>query len=283
MALYKLPLVTLVETINAQNGLNLNLSEYKFSDPKVIPSAGLSDNTELTISSKDRQSTYSGQTTVTYRRLPLTEVVHQGNITIPSKGLSTTRDVYQAINRYYGTVFNDEDIEVRDLTGDELNPSTTIAIRALPNSYGWIGTATVSVREGGYELKDHLIYTEMDGFDYPNNRVNKPFGHIYSYWRDFSGHYESLIDIPMGRNPANVSILKTALEAVTGDAWATAGQSRYSLQGCDVLELVHPMADQLENYNRRYDNAVRVRLNDTYNTGIGGELILHFNTPIDLL
>lgn len=284
MALYKSPLSTLIDTINTQNRLSLNLEEYRFSEPvPITPTHTRGDNTELRISSKDLQSTYSGSVVVTYRRLALSEVAHQGNVTIPSKGLQTTRDVYERINQYYGTVFTDDDIVIRSLTEEEMEAPTTISIQAKATSYGWIGSTSVSVREGGYELKDHLVYTKLVGFDYPNNAVSKPFGHIYSYWRDFSGHYDGLIQLTLGKSTANNSILKSALEAVTNEPWVTAGMARYSLQGADVKEIVKPAEENNKNYNVRYDNAIKVELNDSYNLGIGGYLILHFNTPIEYL
>lgn len=283
MALYKSPLDTLILRLNSQNGLNLNVQEYDFSEPEPIPTSGRGDNTELLITSKGLQSTYSGKVTVTYRRLALSEVAHQGSVTIPSKDLNTTRDVYERINEYYGTVFTDDDIVIRDLTPEEKEAPSTITIQTKPTSYGWIGSATIAVREGGYILGDHLHYRNLVGFDYPNNQVHKPFGHIYSYYRDFSSEYYNLMELEIGRSQANVLKLKGILERVTGDSWNTVGLARYSLQGAEVMEFSKPTEENSDFYNKRYDNAVMVKLNDTYNLGIGGYLVLHFNTPIELL
>lgn len=282
MAIYKNPFDELLASI-AKQGVPLTPSEYDISAPVPMDEPGEFDNTEIEIVAKDLQSTFSGRVKVTYRRLPLSEIKTQAPMVLPCHTINSTRDIYRLINRHYGTAFTDHDIEVRQLTAEEKTIPSTIVIQAKPGSYGWVGSLEVGTRLGGYELSDHVTTLSLGGFDYPGSRVTKPFGHMYSYWRDFTSEFELLQTVELGNSQVTLEALAEALSHVTGNAWQTTGRARYSLEGAVVTEIDTPYETNVQGlFNNRYEHAIKVELDDDNTLGLGGYLVLHYNTPVDL-
>lgn len=282
MAIYAHPLDTIIRTINTQNKIDLKQDDYLFGDPVVLNDSVTADNTSLKITSKNLQSSHSGTVTVTYRRLRLQDVAVQGVISIPAITLTNTRQVYELLNRYYGTIFTDDDIVVRNLTGDELTIPGSITITAKSTSYGWVGSATIYTRVGGYELADHMVKKSLIGFDYPGSRVTRPFAHMYSYWRDFTSYYSVLQTVALGNSPETLLALQTALQGITGDNWPLTGTGRYSLFNAQVVEIVLPERDRLTTFNKRYQYGIRVKLDPMSTLGLEGLMTLHYNRPFDM-
>jgi len=285
MSIYKNPLDNIFETINRDNKINLVQNEYFISAPRPIAVTTWGANTEMDLTSKSLQSAYSGSITIKFRRLPLVDLKVQGKLLIPAHELTTTRDVYLLLNRYYGTKFTDDDIVVRDLLPDEMIIPGVVTLTANANSYGWTGSVEVPTRIGGYELSKEVKVTKLPGFDYPGSRVNRPFGHIYSFWRDFTGEYSTLQDVVLGDAPDNLEKVRAALQAVTGDAWVTEGRVRFSLEGATVTEIDTPASigpEYAGDFNPRYEHAIRVVLDSNFSLGLEGYLVLHYNTPFDM-
>ncbi len=279
MSIYVNPLDEVFRSI-AKQGVTLIPSEYHIGLPVAIPVVNGFDNTSFELVSKDLQSTYSGRRTLTYRRLDLADLAVQTTLIVPCSDILDTRDVYRLVNRYFGTVFTDDDIVIRNLTTEEKTIPSTILLEAKPNSYGWIGSVNVSTRIGGYELANHVTNVNLGGYDYPGSKVNRPFGHLYSYWRDFTGQFDTLQQVVLGNSPANLELIRSAMSANTGEAWLMEGRVRYSLEGATVTEITTPFLTPSDFYNNRYEYAIKVQLDDNFSIGMGGYIVLHYNKPL---
>lgn len=279
MSIYTNPLDEVFNSI-AKQGVTLVPSEYHIGPPIAIPVENGFDNTSFELVSKDLQSTYSGRITLTYHRLKLDDLALQAALIVPAQSVSTTRDVYKLVNRHFGTVFTDDDIVIRDLTAEEKELPSTIRIEAKEGSYGWTGSVEVSTRAGGYILSEHVVKLNLGGYDYPGSRVSRPFGHIYSYWRDFTTQYDALQQVVLGDDPENMEIIRSALQEVTKDKWLLEGRTRYALQGAKVIDIAEPFLERSEVYNSRYDHAIKVQLDDDFSLGMGGYVVLHYSKPV---
>ena len=277
MALYKPSMDVMVDSINRLNKLDLVAAEYVWSAPaEVTPAVGLL-NTSIKITAKNQQSAYAGEMTLRYHRNPLSDLATQVQLIVPVKELNTTKDIIDAMNKRFGTVFTAEDIVVRDLTTEEKVVGTPIQLDAVPTSLAWIGSTMVGTRTGGLILGDYLKNTRLNGLNYPSPTTTRPYAQIYSYWRNMSTSYNQLKDIVVGTD--QLSIIRDVLALQTGDNWLLTGSGRYSLQGAQVTA-VGLCRDNPDISNVKYDFFIKVRLSDTYSIGLTGDLTLHFDEPV---
>jgi hypothetical protein len=277
MALYKPSMDVMVDSINRLNKLDLVVAEYVWSAPaEVTPAVGLL-NTSIKITAKNQQSAYAGEMTLRYHRNPLSDLATQVELIVPVKELNTTKDIIDAMNKRFGTVFTAEDIVVRDLTTEEKVVGTPIQLDAVPTSLAWIGSTMVGTRTGGLILGDYLKNTRLNGLNYPSPTTTRPYAQIYSYWRNMSTSYNQLKDIVVGTD--QLSIIRDVLAFQTNDPWLLTGSGRYSLQGAEVTA-VGLCRDNPDISNTKYDFFIKVRLSDTYSIGLTGDLTLHFDEPV---
>lgn len=278
MSLYKSPLQMVVDSINRLNKLDLVADEYNFGAPVALATPRGLINTEIEISAKGPNSAFSGSVVVGYHRLALAELADQVSLVVPVMEVNTTLDVALAINRNFGTVFTAADIVVRDLTTEEKVIPGTIVLEASVTGYGWIGSVEVGTRAGGYSLPTYLTNRALVGMNYPTPVTTRPYAHMYSYWRDCSDQYDRLSTVQVG--VGQLEAIRDALIDITGDAWVVSGTGRYTLDGATVTDVAVPR--EVEDYNSRYDHAIKVLLNDATSLGLTGSLVLHFNEPLDI-
>lgn len=293
MAIYKAPFPQIIESINRLNGLALVVEQYLFGLPTAVdPLVLLPDltpaqkaidekiNTSLTITAKDQYSLYQGAVTVYYHRMDLKELLRQTPLMADVMTANTTMDVVAALNKKYGLILTQDDIQTRDLTPEEkdLDNPINVTLEAMPNSWGWVGTVSVGMRRGGYKLGDYIKDVTVSAFDYPATYSSKPFAAVYSYWRDCSAQYARLITVQPG--VGQIEAVRLALSAITGNAWVMTPNQRYSLAGATV-KAVGETADFPDDYNVQYDRFVRVSLDPVLCLGYIGDLYFHFNAPLE--
>lgn len=274
MALYPDPLDSILDSIKTLNsGTELGRDEYIFDAPVAITPEANGINTSLRIAQKDSTSPYAGEVTVKHIRLNLADLLILVPAEIRVSGIVNTVQFAEQLNRIYGTRIGVDDIENNGLlldagTGD-------ITLTAKPTSRAWIGSVTFHVAPGRYQLGDYLTDNTLDGLNYPDPYEGKPFGNAYAYWRNFSLQQTALDAITVGTPDWNS--IKDILIAITGDAWVTTGNSRYSLEGAQVL-FVGAVAGYPE-LNQTYDKAVVVKLG-TACLGLSGRMFFHYNDPV---
>lgn len=293
MAIYKAPFPQIIESINRLNGLALVVDQYLFGVPTAVdplelpadltPAQKAIDekiNTSLTITAKDQYSLYQGAVTVYYHRMDLKELLRQTPLMADVMSANTTMDVVAALNKKYGLILTQDDIQTRDLTAEEkdLDNPINVTLDAMPNSWGWVGSVSVGMRRGGYKLGDYIKDVTISAFDYPATYSSKPFAAVYSYWRDYSAQYNRLITVQPG--VGQIEAVRLALSAITGNAWVMTPNQRYSLAGATV-KAVGETADFPDDYNVQYDRFVRVSLDPVLCLGYIGDLYFHFNAPLE--
>ncbi len=278
MALYRDPKTVLLETIEQRNNITLDPVDYDFSEPvPVSPPPGSSAvyNTAITVTANNVAAPYQGDYDFYYNRLDFAELESMVDFYIRSPGVATSHDVIDPLNRRFGLSLTTDDIELLDTV--DMGGYYEVLIKAKTTSIGWIGEATLRLSEGGLDLGDFIFNTELGGLQYPTPYPSKTFAVMYSYWRDFSAHTETLKSYATegGLDQVMVNILQD----VTGDPWQLTGQADYSLSNA-VISFAG-VTDDISTVNNDYDYAIIIDLNIDDCLEMTGQLILHFNEPED--
>lgn len=274
MALYQLPLEEIFEAIKAQNNVDLVEAEYVFGNPVVIPTGPSGENTSLTITSKDIQSTYDGSVPILYKRLDLADLATLISTSIKGYNLVTIMDVANRLNQLHGLNFTTDDFE--DGPAGTVDGNGTVTLTAKATSLNWIGTIEFDVTQGARPLATFLTVTNLPGLNYPSPRVDKPYAAAYSYWRDFSSNHAELDTVTAGSG--QLDVLRQVLTAVTTDVWSATAAQRYSLMGASVTYA--GTTEGREDVNPDYERVVIVALDETNSVGLSGSLVLHYNLPV---
>lgn len=270
MALYKTPKAAILGAIYALNGVTLVESEYDYGQPVAVATDPDGTNTTITVTANSELSTFDGDMTVRYIRLPLSELTVLVPSTIQLPTVTSTLEFALAFNKVYGTSFTADDIEDTPVAlTDGTGPVTLVA---KPLSLGWLGSVTFNVIPGRFPLTG--LTTVLPGLNFPDPYENKPFGWAYSYWRDFT-LAESLLEPVVVNNPDWVNI-RDALIQITGDAWVLNGPTKFSLDGATAL--YNGPVSGAAHGNDRYDQLLVVQLGAACQN-LSGRLFLHYNVP----
>jgi hypothetical protein len=280
MALYKDPVTTLLEVIEKENNVTLDPADYDFSIPEpATPPAESSAvyNTKIIISANNVAAPFAGDIDIFYNRLNLSDLDSMVAMYIRSPELATTHDILPSLNRRFGLNLTPADIILENTA--EFEGYRIAHLKAEDTSIGWIGGIDVSVVEGDVLLEDHLLDRALGGLYYPTEYPTKPFAQFYSYWRDFSDHYNFLATVVVG-DPIGMEIA-SAMGDVTGDPWQTTGQNEYSLGNAEIIYAGLTADTGLANDD--YDRVIIIRLDLDTCTGMTGDLVIHFSEPEDPL
>lgn len=279
MALYPAPLTAILGAIAAQNnGITLDPSQYIFGLPTQFIDPTGATNTSLNITVNTVDSPYQGSVTVTYKRLDLADLAVLLPQPIQGNGWVTVADFWAVLNANFGLNFvagdlNDTDVLVIDGIG-----SGSVTLTAQPNSMGWMGTVTLPFIKGNFDLSTVVTVTTLPGLMYPNRDETKPYGELYSYWRDLSQWQADLESLTTATT--DFDLLCTDLTAATGNAWVDNAQGRYSLQGATIVyngstAAFTPVAGSATTPNPSYQNVLVVQLGSG-SLGYSGFLFLHY-------
>jgi hypothetical protein len=277
MSLYPRPLDAILAAIKDQNGITLVESQYTFGTPTPYTDASGKTNTSLSITVNGNTSPYQGNTTVYYKRLNLSDLSVLLPLPIQAQGLVTVADFRNLLVTNFGLNFVAGDLNDSDPVSLDVNGAGNITLTAQANSMGWIGTVTLPVIKGNFDLAQYVTTTTLPGILYPNRDESKPYGEMYSYWRDFTSQQSVLAAITT--DTTDLTALAGALTAVTGNTWVTDAPARYSLQGA-VIAYNGPVSGytspQGGSGNPAYLNLLVVTLSATGSLGYSGLLYLHY-------
>ena len=277
MALYKDPLDAVFAAIQAQNGVALVRDEYTLSTPTVYeddPTGVL--NTQIVVTAATPRSPYEGSVAVQYTRLNLADLAHLLPQPIRANGITTIANVITALNTNHGMNFQASDLVQGPVTG-LVDGAGDITLTAEANSYGWIGEVTLSFVKGSIDIATATTVKNLPGLMYPARDESKPYGELYSYWRDFTPQTTALDAITL--ETTDFTTLAAALTAVTGNAWSANVAGRYSLLGATIAAVGLTADNPLTNPD--YLKAVVVTLGEG-SLGYSGQLILHYGTRTDV-
>jgi len=151
--------------LNETNGSLLTLSDVAFSS---VSSGNFNGkNTKVTLTAVP-DSGYTGTEDYSYNRLELTELdfneTQLGLNYIASNG-QTIADIVSLINAFNQTKLTEADIQNWNTPVPHPPSGQTLAItlQADPQSYAWVGSATVEIRNIKPHIKTVAILTELDG------------------------------------------------------------------------------------------------------------------------
>jgi Concanavalin A-like lectin/glucanases superfamily len=279
MALYPAPLTAILGAIAALNkGVTLDPSLYTFGAPTPFADPQGVTNTSMLITVAEVTAPYQGSQTVYYTRLNLSDLTTLLPQPIAANGLTKVSDFWAILNANFGLNFVAGDLNDNDSITVNPDGSGSVTLIAQANSQGWIGTVTMSFVAGNFDLATTVGTTALPGFMYPNQDLTKPFGELYSYWRDMSAYQSDLQNI--NTSTSDLTTLTADLKAVTGDPWVNTAASRFSLQGAaivyngPVVDFV-PIAGTVMTPNTNYVYVLVVQLGSG-SLGYGGYLFLHY-------
>lgn len=278
MALYKDALDAIFEAIETQNGVTLVRDEYTLGNPTVYEDPEGILNTSMVITAATPRSPYEGSVTVQYTRLNLADLAQLLPQPIRATGITTITDVINVLNKNHGMNLQGADLVAGAVT-TLVDDTGDIELVAAANSPGWIGSVTLSFVKGNIDIAVATTVKTLPGLMYPARDESKPYGELYSYWRDFTPQTALLETVTT--ETTDLTPIKDALVANTGHAWVTSGASRYSLSGA-VVEIAE--AIDWENpgkFNPDYAFGIAVTLSAD-SLGYSGQLILHFGARTEL-
>lgn len=275
MALYEMPLEAILKAIKTQNNVTLVEAEYLYGNPVVIPTGASGENTSMTITAKDVQSTYDGSVPILYKRLDLADLAILINTSIKGYNLTTIMDVANRLNSLYGLNFTVDDFT--DGPAGTVAGAGTVTLTAKATSRYWIGSLTIVVAQGQRPLSDFLTVTNLPGLNYPAPSIEKPYAAAYSYWRNFSAQGAALETVSAGTG--QIDAVRDVLTAITKDVWSSTAAGRYSVQNASVN--FAGSTEGRTDVNTNYQKVIIVQLNETSSLGLSGSLYLHYNPPVD--
>lgn len=158
----KTPLENLMEMLDVNSSVTATVDDFmEIGKPVVLTGDADNRNTQVTLRTS-MEFTHAGRVTVKYNRLPLTDVITPDvNITVEDfQKFDVALDMYR---RKYGVYLDEKDIvtvEPFDVSGGEL--SYAVAVRTPVDSYGYYGTATLTVNVN-WRLDDpELVEVEIN-------------------------------------------------------------------------------------------------------------------------
>lgn len=276
MALYLNPLEAIYKAIETQNKLTLARDEYAFGTPTVIEVPDGSVNTEIVVTASTPRSPYEGSVTVQYRRLNLGDLQRFLPLPIRANGIVTTADVISVLNANFGMALTAQDLVQETITSltDDVGQ---ITLTAKPDSLGWIGSVVLDFVKGNININTALATKYLPGLIYPALDETKPYGELYSYWRDFTSKTAELDSVTVENQ--NLEAVKTALIAVTTHPWVTNAAGRYSLQGATIT-YAGVTTGRTDVNAHDYGKVVILDLG-AGSLGYSGRLVLHYGVPPD--
>lgn len=273
--LYPSPLDAILGAINTANGLSLVESQYTFGTPAPwTDSTGVNtlNNTEISVTAIEPTSPYQGSVNVQYTRLNLADVPTLIPTPIRANGLLTTVDLANWMTSFYGLNLGSADVQSDTLSLTD--GAGSVVLTALADSLGWIGTVTLDVELGNFDLATEATTTTLPGLMYPAVDETKPYAALYSYWRDFSAQSAQLAAIEQAT--PDWDAITAILVAITGDGWIDTGASRFSLENA-VCNYNGAVSGAGTIPNPAYVNVMLITLDDTASLGLSGQLVIHYD------
>jgi hypothetical protein len=297
MSLYVTPKQSILDAANALNGTSLLLTDIAFETPKAAPDDVVTTtgkNTQVRINGNGK--TWTGTVVVNYNRLKLSDIITLTSNTLRVAALTSTLEVMNYLNYFYGMALTADDIKDEPVTLNE-NGSGTVTINAKPDSYGWIGSVTLNLVKGDAIVDFAVTDLSLDGIDYPTKQFAKGQAPLVAYPYDFTSIKSTLDQFTVGYKigVASSSVLVTALLAGLNSAINNSSFSWGSVGSAAVRNLVEGIVayNGLNSSefisNQEYKYVMILQLSDgsgnngvvgTFCTDFVGKMYFHYNDPV---
>ena len=279
MAIMDFSVNSIITAINASNsGLGLTLAEVQLSAPRIKDATWqgetLTGNTLIRIT-PNASSKYTGTTVCGYDRLDLSVLFNLlgGVVRLPDT-VTTVAAAAPYFDALYSLTMRTADFVDGPIV-DNGDGTRTMVLTAAADAIAWVGSATFTVKNAPVSVNSVITNTVLDGYQYLHD-TTKGYAESYSYPYDFTDQFSILSTITT--QTTNFTQLASALTAITGDTWAVSGAAGFTLDGATILNAGINQADWGTNQNYKY--AIIVMLGST-STNLEGNLIIHFNDPVE--
>lgn len=297
MSLYVDPKQSVIDAVNAANATKLKLTDVTFGVPTAAPSDVVTTtgkNTQVRLTGNG--STWTGTVVVNYTRLNLNDLLTLTSNTLKVGPVSTTWDIINYLNFYYGMILTPDDVKKEDVTLDG-NGAGTVTLHAEDKSFGWVGSVTLNLVKGD-DLVDYAVTDlSLSGIDYPTGQSAKGQAPLVAYPYDFTSIKSTLDTFTTGTKivPASNSSAVTALIAALN---AGINNSTYSW-GSTGTAAVRNLVEAIVAYNglnssefasnQSYKYVMILQLSDgsgnngvagTFCTDFVGKMYFHYNDPV---
>lgn len=279
----------LVDAVNSKNSRTFKVTDFLFSDPKVVAGTwreqSTTRNTALRLTGAPG-SGYQKSQVVTYDRLKLSDLTNIAGFAVKANRPATVHAMMDQLTYYTGIRFTTDDLEDLPITLDA-NGAGNAQLSAKPTSVGWIGSVMIPVTLGGIDFAGAVTTPTLLGLQYPNPEAvpgTDTMGSLYLYAYDFTAYDPDF----MMQAPGVISsdfgdLLVTALKALDVSAgknlWNnSAGSTAWSVQGATIVSNGQNQPTYPTNQNYKYVMALDLRSAVTIPKG---RLYLHYNDPFD--
>lgn len=297
MSLYVSPKQSILDAANAQNATSLTLTDVVFDVPKVAPEdvvATSGKNTQVKMTGNG--TTWSGNVVVNYNRLNLADIATLTSGTLRVAALTSTLEIINYLNYFYGMVLTSADINDEPVTLDAQGAGS-VTLHAKSTSLGWVGSVTLNLIKGDAIVDYALTDLSLNGIDYPTGQFAKGQGPLVTYPYDFTSIKSTLDQFNAGYKIGVASSfpLVTALLAGMNAAINNASYSWQSVGTTAVRNLVEGVVAynglNSSNFasNQDYKYVMILQLSDgsgangvvgAFCSDFVGKLYFHYNDPV---
>lgn len=296
MSLYVDPKKSVIDAVNTANATRLKLTDVTFGVPTVAPSDVVTTtgkNTQVRLTGNG--STWTGSGVVNYTRLNLADLVTLTSNTLKVGPVTTTWDIVNYLNFYYGMILATTDIKKEDVSLDG-NGAGTVTLHAEDKSFGWLGSVTLNLVKGD-DLVDYAVTDlSLSGIDYPTGQSAKGQAPLVAYPYDFTSSKDFITTLTAntvlaagtGTNGAQLAtILSNAINNAYHVWTANAAATNRNVYNAKVV--YNGLNSSQFASNQSYKYVMMVQLSDgTGNNGVVGTsctdfvglLYFHYNDPV---
>lgn len=288
MAIYQPSKEVLLAAINAQNSLNIKLTDITYSAPKDIRGTDQATTTQrntLVKITATPTGSWTGKKNLFYTRLNIEDIQLLIGDTLQIGGVEKLHDALIGLNNRYGFAFEPEDLVNTELEWEPDGQTGFLDVTAEADSLGWIGTARFKLVKGDESLQTAVTTTTLNGLKYPNGdmgSVNQTaiLAEVYSYPFDHTVNRDALLTYAPGVLSAgtNLNNLITLINGVTGTTWVATNAASWGLLGAEITYNGLNKAEFPT--NSKYKYAMAIKLPAT-TTNIKGTLYVQYNDPDD--
>lgn len=288
MAIYQPSKDVLLAAVNAQNSLNIKLTDITYSAPKDIRGTDQATTTQrntLVKITATPTGSWTGKKNLFYTRLNIEDIQLLIGDTLQVGGVEKLHDALIGLNNRYGFAFEPEDLVNTDLEWEPDGQTGFLDVTAEADSLGWIGTARFKLVKGDESLQTAVTTTTLNGLKYPNGdmgSVNQTaiLAEVYSYPFDFTTQRDALLVFGTGVLAAGATLnnLVDILNPITGTTWVASNAASWGLLGAEITYNGLNKAEFPT--NSKYKYAMAIKLPAT-TTNIKGTLYVQYNDPDD--
>lgn len=288
MAIYQPSKDVLLAAVNAQNSLNIKLTDITYSAPKDIRGTDQATTTQrntLVKITATPTGSWTGKKNLFYTRLNIEDIQQLIGDTLQVGGVEKLHDALIGLNNRYGFAFEPEDLVNTDLEWEPDGQTGFLDVTAEADSLGWIGTARFKLVKGDESLQTAVTTTTLNGLKYPNGdmgSVNQTaiLAEVYSYPFDFTTQRDALLVFGTGVLAAGATLnnLVDILNPITGTTWVASNAASWGLLGAEITYNGLNKAEFPT--NSKYKYAMAIKLPAT-TTNIKGTLYVQYNDPDD--